>query len=80
MSWLDALDVRKNILQPMGIGWLTMIKQLLQMGNTIHDIILQTALWRWWNLAFVRNDSGVLVESYGHVNIKSASLQYYVAY
>ena len=31
-------------------------------------------------LAFVRNKSGVLVESYGDVNIKNASLQYYIAY
>ena len=31
-------------------------------------------------LAFVRNESGVLVESYGGVNIKNASLQYYIAY
>ena len=31
-------------------------------------------------LVFVRNESGVLVESYGSVNIKNASLQYYIAY
>ena len=31
-------------------------------------------------LAFVRNESGVLAESYGGVNIKNASLQYYIAY
>ena len=34
----------------------------------------------WHLLAFVRNESGVLVESYGGVNIKDASLQYYIAY
>ena len=31
-------------------------------------------------LALVRNESGVLVESYGGVNMKNASLQYYIAY
>ena len=30
-------------------------------------------------LAFVRNESGVLAESYNRVNIKNASLQYYIA-
>ena len=31
-------------------------------------------------LVFVRNESGILAESYGSVNIKNASLQYYIAY
>ena len=31
-------------------------------------------------LAFVRNKSSVLAESYGRVNIKNASLQYYITY
>ena len=30
----------------------------------------------WHLLAFVRNKSGVLAESYGGVNIKNASLRY----
>ena len=53
MSWLDALDACENVLQPMGIQWSTVIKQLSQMGNTYylllvirHDLILWTALWR----------------------------------
>ena len=31
-------------------------------------------------LVFVRNESSVLVESYGSVNIKNTSLQYYITY
>ena len=31
-------------------------------------------------LAFVRNESGILAESYGSVNIKNVPLQYYIAY
>ena len=31
-------------------------------------------------LAFVRNESGVLAESYGYVHIKKASLHYYITY
>ena len=32
----------------------------------------------WHLLVFVINESGVLVESYGRINIKNASLQYYM--
>ena len=31
-------------------------------------------------LVFVRNESSVLAESYGSVNIKNTSLQYYITY
>ena len=34
----------------------------------------------WHLLAFVRTESGELAESYGGVNIKTASLPYYNAY
>ena len=44
-SWLDALDAHKNVLQPMGIRWSTVIKQLSKWVIR-YDLILQTALWR----------------------------------
>ena len=34
-SWLDALDARKNVLQPMGIRWSMVIKRFSQMGYTV---------------------------------------------
>ena len=31
-------------------------------------------------LVFVRNELGVLAESYGRINMENASLQYYITY
>ena len=34
----------------------------------------------WHILMLVRNELGILVEHYDHINISNASLQYYITY
>ena len=77
MSWLD---VHKSVLQPMGIRWSMVIKQLSQMDNMVYGIICEQICEDgeiWHLLVFVRNELGVLAKKYDCVNIKNASLHYY---
>ena len=61
---------------PVVIQWSTVIKQLPQMGNTVwpQQFCEVSEIRRL--LAFFRNESIVLAESYGGANIKDASLRY----